>query len=89
MGFEKKKRKLPIEVGRWSNIPREQRICTLCNLQKIGDEFHYLFECSHNDIFHARLKFIPKNTIKGQISSNFNSYLHVQILCNLRKFQNF
>ena len=36
------------------------RVWALWSGMKIGDEFHYLFECSHNDIFHARLKFIPK-----------------------------
>ena len=24
--------KLPIETGRWSNTPREERICHLCNV---------------------------------------------------------
>jgi hypothetical protein len=36
---------LPIEKGRWSKVPRENRICTLCSLDEIGDEFHYLFIC--------------------------------------------
>ena len=36
---------LPIERGRWENVERTQRICTLCNYNAIGDEFHYLFEC--------------------------------------------
>ena len=27
--------KLPIETGRWENIPRENRLCQLCNLQNI------------------------------------------------------
>ena len=36
---------LPIVSGRYSNIPRNMRFCNLCNLQSLGDEFHYLFEC--------------------------------------------
>jgi len=36
--------KLPIETGRWSNVPIHERICTLCSENKIGYEFHYLFE---------------------------------------------
>ena len=39
--------KLPIEVGSYSNIPRNQRLCELCTLQEIGDKFHYLFKCTH------------------------------------------
>ena len=36
---------LPVETGRWNNIPLEDRMCTLCNNNDIGDEFHYLFTC--------------------------------------------
>lgn len=38
--------KLPIETGRWKNVPRENRNCKLCNSGDIGDEFHYIFKCS-------------------------------------------
>ncbi|MES9882143.1 MAG: reverse transcriptase family protein [Sedimenticola sp.] len=38
--------KLPIETGRWNNIERQDRKCNKCNLNTIGDEYHYLFECS-------------------------------------------
>lgn len=31
---------LPIESGRWLNIPRQDRICPHCNLKDLGDEFH-------------------------------------------------
>ena len=37
--------KLPIETGRHKNIPRERRLCTLCSCNKLGDEFHVIFEC--------------------------------------------
>ena len=36
--------RLPIETGRWLNIPREERICIICNQRCIGDEFHFLFK---------------------------------------------
>ena len=36
---------LPIETGRWKNIERENRLCHLCNCNKLGDEYHYMFEC--------------------------------------------
>ena len=50
---------LPIECGRWTNIPRENRFCNLCETNSIGDEFHFLFECNDNIIKNARRKFIP------------------------------
>ena len=37
--------RFPIETGRWERVPREDRTCTLCNNNQIGDEFHYLMEC--------------------------------------------
>ena len=41
--FRLSNHKLPIEKGRWSNVPPSERICPNCNI--IGDEHHYLFEC--------------------------------------------
>ena len=34
---------LPIETGRWSRKPREERLCASCNV--LGDEKHLLFDC--------------------------------------------
>jgi hypothetical protein len=36
--------KFPIETGCWMGIPRDERVCNLCNLC-IGNEFHYIFCC--------------------------------------------
>ena len=47
---------LPIVEGRYTNIPVYERTCTLCTTDDIGDEFHYLFNCT---FFHAqRVKYI-------------------------------
>jgi hypothetical protein len=35
---------LPIENGRWMNIPRNERICNHCDVKEIGDEF----QCKDN-----------------------------------------
>ena len=37
--FWKINNKLPIETGRWHNIPSENVKCTLCNRSQIGDEY--------------------------------------------------
>jgi hypothetical protein len=34
---------LSIETGRYFGVERENRTCSLCNQQEIGDEFHYIF----------------------------------------------
>ena len=36
--------RLPIETGRWSRRSREERLCDVCEV--IGDEEHYVFNCS-------------------------------------------
>ena len=40
---------LPIETGRWSRIPRNERLCTNCGV--LGDEYHVLYHCTliHRD----------------------------------------
>ena len=43
--FRTTNHKLPIETGRWQNIPRQDRLCLLCNENCIGDEYHYILEC--------------------------------------------
>ena len=37
--------RLPIEQGRYDNIPRYHRYCRLCNAQTVGDAFHLLLVC--------------------------------------------
>ena len=37
--------KLPVETGRYTNIPRNHRYCTLCNQNRLDDEFHVVLEC--------------------------------------------
>ena len=37
--------RLPVETGRWDDIPLNERICKICTKDDIGDEYHYLFTC--------------------------------------------
>jgi hypothetical protein len=42
---------LHVETGRFRNTRLEDRICSLCNLQHIEDEMHFLFDCTlYNDL---------------------------------------
>ena len=36
---------LALETGRYYNIPKENRICTFCNMNKIESEYHFLLVC--------------------------------------------
>ena len=65
--------KLPVEKGRYSNLPRNLRTCTLCSSEKPGDEFHFLLECPA--LSELRLKYIPK-----YFRTNPNFYKYAQII---------
>ena len=42
---------LAIEVGRFRGLPEEERLCLLCDLGVIEDEFHFIFHCPlYNDL---------------------------------------
>jgi hypothetical protein len=43
--FRTSNHRLPIEVGRWTNVERHNRLCQLCQSREIGDEFHYVLQC--------------------------------------------
>jgi hypothetical protein len=43
--FRTANHKLPIEIGRWNYTNRNNRICTHCNKNELGDEFHYILDC--------------------------------------------
>ena len=36
---------LPVETGRWDDMPLNERKCKICTKDDIGDEYHYLFTC--------------------------------------------
>ena len=37
----------PIECGRYKNIKRNDRVCTICDQKVIGNEIHYVMFCSN------------------------------------------
>ena len=47
--FRSLNHKMPIEWGRYLGTRRDARICELCRLHKIGDELHYMLECTFID----------------------------------------
>ena len=38
--------KLTIETGRYIGTPRNQRYCNMCDMNVVGDEYHFVFECT-------------------------------------------
>ena len=51
--------RFPIETGRWNDTPKDERYCHLCVSGSIGNEYHYLFECTHQEIKNFRTRYIP------------------------------
>jgi len=84
--------KLPIETGRWSNTTRSERLCKLCNENKLGDEFHYILECSRFRV--ERKNYLGKNfcekvnTITFRILFQEKSFNFLQNICKFIKYIN-
>ena len=60
--FRTTNHKLHIEKGRWNNIPRENHYYELCQKNQIGDEYHYIFECTN--LSEKRDSLLPKHLIE-------------------------
>ena len=58
--FRTNNTRIPKVTGRYQNIERKDRVCTICSLNRVGDEYHLLFECNNTDIVNARVKFLPE-----------------------------
>ena len=79
--------KLPIMTGRYQDIERQDRLCNLCLNQQLGDEYHYLFECTsveaERKLYLKPYYRIRHNTLKmEQLFNSENS----KELSNLAKF---
>ena len=57
MQFRMGSHALPVEQGRFARpaVPRHLRRCTLCHTRAVGDERHYVFDCSR--FAHIRRQF--------------------------------
>ena len=85
--FRTSNHRLPIEVGRWRNIKRENRICNLCNGRNLGDEFHYLFECP--SLSNERKKYFEPHFLNRPNILKFCNLMNsisVSVLCNMCKY---
>ncbi len=62
--------KLPIEQGRYNNVPRHHRFCKLCNINVVGDEYHLLLECPF--LSETRKLYLPRYYIQHINMIKFN-----------------
>jgi hypothetical protein len=47
---------LQIEIGRYQNIPREERLCKICNSEEVENETHLLLSCKAYEQSRANLR---------------------------------
>ena len=69
---------LAIETGRYSNIPLENRLCTLCNSKLIESEFHFMCICSKFEII--RKKYFAQYSAKWldfEMSDSETKFLYI------------
>ena len=79
--------RLPVNVLRFEGIPRHERLCNNCNMQVVGDEFHYLFTCPY---YHTkRTELLPKYYYKYPNVIKYNELLNTterNLLLKLKHF---
>ena len=76
---------LPIEVMRYSKkeISRDERKCTICNLDKSGNEEHYLLECNNAEISHLRSTFLKSIRVEVPQIAKFTDKNIIDYCLNL------
>ena len=83
MRFRTRNHRLPVEVGRWGSIRRNQRLCSYCN--ELVDEFHYLFSCNHFEVerkqYLKRYYYVRPNIIKFEKLMNTKTIFVLKKLC--------
>ena len=70
-------RNFPIERMRYTKTKQEERICNICNLNQVGDEMHYLLNCTNTKIETQRKEFF--NDIKN-VQPQFSHFEHINII---------
>jgi len=77
--------KLPIEKGRFENIPRHERKCSVCDV--LGDEFHYLFMCpKFKDVRSLFLGKFYSTRVNVEKYKLLMSTSNIKRLCKIAKF---
>ena len=71
--------KLEIEFGRYSDVPRQERLCKYCNILAVEDEFHFSFECEK----YENLRNNSHNILKDYFQMSVTDELKRKLLSDL------
>ena len=74
---------LKVETGRYLNIPREQRLCTTCNV--LDDEVRFIIECDR----HTKYRNMILNNINIDGLTKDETFLSICINISLKHLENF
>ena len=77
---------LKVETGRWSRIPREQRLCDRCDAGAVQDEAHVLIACTYTEPIRQRYQNLDFATTAGLLGDgnyhrNVAEYIHEVLRC--------
>ena len=78
---------LPVNIQRYINIERRDRICPKCEIIDVGDEFHYLFICPF--FTRERHDLIPKKFRKRPNALTFQQLMNCDDKITLLKLKHF
>ena len=74
---------LTVEKGRYTGIPRHDRICKVCNTGSIGNEQHFLIECpAYKPLREDFILKLEKVAINGRTRLCFNNRKYLYGLLN-------
>ena len=87
--FRLSSHRLPVQRLRYFDTPRQDRLCTLCDKQEMGDEYHYIFSCSYQPIADKRTKCIRKSLYQRPTIFNFQRLMNITSRSKLTKLAQF
>ena len=76
--FRTTNNRLHIERGRWKNADRSQGFCNLYTGNMLGDEFHYLLECTY--FTEERKTYLPKFYLRHVHTLKFQKLMFTENL---------
>ena len=63
----------PINWERYLGTERDDRICELCRFHRLGDEYHYVLECTYFD--DLREKSLPRDLFAAPSTVKFQTVM--------------
>ena len=87
MRFRTLNNKLPVQTERFCDTPRCERLCTKCDLNEVGDEYHVLFVCPFFEQY--RRQYLPRFYWKRPSALKFSALFTTSSKKTLRNLVNF